>query len=75
LIVTAAEAPNSIAGSVERYVYQGGHVDMYVNAPASVTGILQLRLHDSDAPARWPVGAPLGIQIKPENVLLFPRGT
>ena len=73
IAITVVDKESSISGTVERHIYQGSHVDMYVSASVSVSGSLLLRLQDSEAVTRWPVGTRVGLQIKPESVLLFPQ--
>ena len=73
IAIMVVDKKSSIAGTVERHIYQGSHIDMYVSASASVSGSLHLRLQDFGVMTRWPVGTRVGLQIKPENVLLFPQ--
>ena len=71
LAVADAGSPRSITGTVERHVYQGSHVDMYVSSPASVSGSLHIRLQQTEAMTRWPVGSRIAIALEPETLLLF----
>ena len=71
--ITVADKESSITGTVEHHIYQGGHIDMYVSTPASVSGNLHLRLQDTKAMVRWPVGTRVGLQINSESVLAFPQ--
>jgi putative spermidine/putrescine transport system ATP-binding protein len=73
LRVADAGEPVATQGIVAAHVYQGGHVDLYVDAPEVVSGRLLMRLAGSDAMARWPVGARLGVVISDADAVAFPR--
>ncbi len=73
IAITVVDKESFIVGTVERHIYQGSHVDMYVSASASVSGSLHLRLPDVEVMTRWPVGTRVSLPIKPESVLLFPQ--
>ncbi|MGE0239676.1 MAG: ABC transporter ATP-binding protein [Parvibaculaceae bacterium] len=73
LAVTDAGNDRAIRGTVERHVYQGSHVDMYVASPASVSGSLHIRLQQAEAMTRWPTGTSVAITLDPESLLMFPK--
>jgi spermidine/putrescine ABC transporter ATP-binding subunit len=70
-----AEAGEPIAtqGIVAAHVYQGGHVDLYVDVPEAASGRLLMRLPGNDAIARWPVGTRLAVAISGTDAVAFPR--
>jgi spermidine/putrescine ABC transporter ATP-binding subunit len=62
-------------GKVAAHVFQGGHVDLYVDTPDCSSGRLLARLPADDIGARWPLGAKVGIGLKERNaVCVFPAG-
>src|SRR6266571_2407035 len=69
---TADEAAAAFAGTVAARVYQGGHVDLYIEAPEAASGRVLLRLPGHAAMARWPVGARIGLAIPTSEAVAFP---
>jgi spermidine/putrescine ABC transporter ATP-binding subunit len=60
-------------GKVAAHVFQGGHVDLYVDTPHCSSGRLLARLSAKDVGTRWPVGAEVGIGLKERSgVCVFP---
>jgi putative spermidine/putrescine transport system ATP-binding protein/spermidine/putrescine transport system ATP-binding protein len=74
LSIAPRPGDGALVGTVEHYVYQGSHMDMYVATPAAAAGRLHLALPDDAAPARWPAGSEVGILLRPEELLVFARG-
>jgi len=70
---TAEEAAAALAGTVAARVYQGGHVDLYIEAPEAASGRVLLRLPGHAAMARWPVGARIGLAIPTSEAVAFPN--
>ena len=63
----------ALEGSVATHVYQGGHVDLYVDTPASDSGRVLVRVPGFEAIARWPVGTRVGVAITGADAVAFPR--
>jgi len=59
-------------GTVAAQVYQGGHVDLYLETADCLSGRLLVRLPGNEAILRWPVGARVTISINSGNVVAFP---
>ena len=73
LRVAGPGEPIAAQGVVSAHVYQGGHVDLYVDAPAASAGRLLVRLPGSEAIARWPVGSRLDIAVNGTDACAFSR--
>jgi putative spermidine/putrescine transport system ATP-binding protein len=63
LRVTQAVEPCATQGLVAAQVYQGGHVDLYVECADSSRERLLVRSSGHEAIARWPIGAKVGVCI------------
>jgi ABC-type Fe3+/spermidine/putrescine transport system ATPase subunit len=70
--VVEAAAASAILGTVTTQVYQGGHVDLYVECAASAQGPLLVRLAGYEAMARWPTGTKVGLTIATDDAVAFP---
>ena len=53
----------AINGTVTAQIYQGGHVDVYVDVPEAGSGRVLLRLPGHQAMSRWPVGTCVALAI------------
>ena len=73
LRVAEAAEPVATQGIVAAHIYQGGHVDVYVDVPEVASGRLLMRLPGNDAIARWPVGTRLGVAVGGADAVAFPR--
>ena len=71
LRVAEAGAPVAANGVVAAQIYQGGHVDLYVDVPESLTGRVLLRVPGQDATARWPAGTRVGIVFASDKGIAF----
>ena len=71
LRVGEADAPVAANGVVAAQIYQGGHVDLYVDVPESVTGRVLLRVPGQDAMTRWPAGTRVGIVFASDKGIAF----
>ena len=71
LRVAEAGAPVAANGVVAAQIYQGSHVDLYVDVPESVTGRVLLRVPGQDATARWPAGTRVGIVFASDKGIAF----
>ena len=73
LRVADAGEPVATQGIVAAHIYQGGHVDLYVDVPEVATGRLLMRLPGAETIARWPIGTRLGIALSGADAVAFPR--
>ncbi len=71
LEIVAHDAADAIPGTVHAHVYQGAHVEVYVEAGA--LGTIRLRTGDYGVMERWPPGARVGVTGDPAGALVFPR--
>ena len=53
----------ALNGTVAAQIYQGGHVDLYVEVPEAASGRVLLRLPGHQAMSRWPVGTPIALAV------------
>jgi putative spermidine/putrescine transport system ATP-binding protein len=58
-------------GVVAAQVYQGGHVDLYVDAPEAVSGRVLLRLPGHEGMSRWPPGTRIGLALAAGEAVAF----
>ena len=75
LRVAEAGAPVAANGVVAAQIYQGGHVDLYVDVPESLTGRVLLRVPGQDAMTRWPAGTRVGIALAADQGIAFRPAT
>ena len=75
LRVAEAGAPVAANGVVAAQIYQGSHVDLYVDVPESVTGRVLLRVPGQDATARCPAGTRVGIALATDQGIAFRPAT
>jgi putative spermidine/putrescine transport system ATP-binding protein/spermidine/putrescine transport system ATP-binding protein len=71
LRVAAPGAAAAAHGIVAAQIYQGGHVDLYVDVPEALSGRVLLRLPGHEGMARWPAGTRIGIAFAGEEVIAF----
>jgi spermidine/putrescine ABC transporter ATP-binding subunit len=64
---TAAVAAGIVAGQI----YQGGHVDIYVDVPQAASGRVLLRLPGGEGMSRWPPGTRIGIALATDKAIAF----
>jgi putative spermidine/putrescine transport system ATP-binding protein len=64
--------PCASVGTIAAQVYQGGHVDLYLESADSVSGRLLVRLPAHEAMMRWPIGARVNISVNSSSVVAFP---
>jgi spermidine/putrescine ABC transporter ATP-binding subunit len=63
-------------GTVAASIYQGGHVDLYVEAPEAAAGRILMRLNAREAngaSASWSDGARIQVAISAEDAVAFPQ--
>jgi putative spermidine/putrescine transport system ATP-binding protein len=71
LRVTEASEPCARSGKVVAQVYQGGHVDLYVECTDSCQNRLLVRSPGHEALRRWPVGAQVGVSVSTDECVAF----
>jgi putative spermidine/putrescine transport system ATP-binding protein len=71
LCVTGANESSARSGAVVAQIYQGGHVDLYVECTDSSRDRLLVRSAGYEAMVRWPVGTPVGISISTDEGVAF----
>ena len=74
LAVTARGASGSLPGTVTTQVFQGGHVDLYIDSPGSARERILLRSPGIAALSSCPVGAEIGLTIGSDDIVAFPPG-
>jgi ABC-type Fe3+/spermidine/putrescine transport system ATPase subunit len=70
LRLTELGRPCASAGTVVAQVYQGAHVDLYIECIDSGAGRLLARLSTSEG-TKWPVGVQVGISIGTDEAIAF----
>jgi len=72
LRVAEAGAPVAATGTVAAQIYQGGHVDLYVDAATTPPRRVLVRLPGFEAMARWPVDSKVDLTIANADAVAFP---
>ena len=62
-------------GMVAAQIYQGGHVDLYVDIPEAVSGRVLIRVPGHHGISHWPVGTRIGIGLAAGEATAFASGT
>jgi putative spermidine/putrescine transport system ATP-binding protein len=70
--LTEAGESCAASGAIVARVYQGGHLDLYVQCRDSTQGRLLVRLSGPQVADSWPVGARVGIAVGPEAMAFAP---
>ena len=70
-VASASDA--AFGGQVAASIYQGDHVDLYVDAPEASNGRLMMRLAAREAAGISDVGAKVAIAITGEDAVAFPQ--
>lgn len=60
-------------GTVAASIYQGGHVDLYIDAPETAGARVLMRLNARDGAAAWRNGAKIEIGIDGNDAVAFPQ--
>jgi spermidine/putrescine ABC transporter ATP-binding subunit len=71
LRVTESSEPCARVGVIVAQVYQGGHVDLFVECMDAFAERLLVRSTGHEAMTRWPIGAQVGISISAEEGVAF----
>jgi len=58
-------------GMVAGQVYQGGHVDLHVDAPELAASRVLLRIPGHTAMTQWPIGTRVGLVLATEELMAF----
>ena len=74
LRVTEDGAEVAVHGTVAAQIYQGGHVDLYVDVLEAASGRVLLRLPGREAMSRWPTGSRIGIAVTVGDAVAFRTG-
>jgi putative spermidine/putrescine transport system ATP-binding protein/spermidine/putrescine transport system ATP-binding protein len=74
LSVTSRGASRSLPGTVTTQVFQGGHVDLYIDAPGSARDRILVRVPGIAALSSCPVGTEIGLMIGSDDIVAFPSG-
>jgi putative spermidine/putrescine transport system ATP-binding protein/spermidine/putrescine transport system ATP-binding protein len=72
LSVVADGAAAVLRGTVAAQIYQGGHVDLYVDAADTGSARMLLRIPGRAAMAQWPVGTRVGLALATDEAVAFP---
>jgi putative spermidine/putrescine transport system ATP-binding protein/spermidine/putrescine transport system ATP-binding protein len=72
LAVTSRGASASLPGTVTTQVFQGGHVDLYIDMPGSARERVLVRVPGIAALSSCPVGAEIGLTIGSDDIVAFP---
>jgi putative spermidine/putrescine transport system ATP-binding protein len=71
LTITKAAESCATSGTVVAHVYQGGHVDIYLECRDSSRDRLLVRSGGHEAMTRWPIGSRVGILIATDEGAAF----
>jgi putative spermidine/putrescine transport system ATP-binding protein len=71
LTIIAAGRPCAVKGTVVAQIYQGGHVDIYVECAEAPNRVL-VRLPGHEAMTSWPIGEQVGIAVSAGQGVAFP---
>ena len=71
LTITEANETCATSGTVAAHVYQGGHVDIYVECADSARDRLLVRSAGQEAMTRWPIGSRVGLSIAADEGAAF----
>jgi spermidine/putrescine ABC transporter ATP-binding subunit len=66
-----AGEPIAVEGTVAAHVYQGGYVDLYLEAPDASTSRILVRSQEADAISRWPTGTRVAVSIAASDAMAF----
>jgi spermidine/putrescine ABC transporter ATP-binding subunit len=70
--LAAQGAAVAASGIVATQIYQGGHVDLYVDVPEALSGRVLLRLPGHEGMSLWPPGTRIGITLAADKAIAFP---
>jgi spermidine/putrescine ABC transporter ATP-binding subunit len=73
--VAAPGAAVAAHGSVAAQIYQGGHVDLYVDVPEALSGRVLVRVSGHEGMSLWPPGTRIGITLATDKAIAFKPAT
>jgi len=65
------DAPVAARGIVAAQIYQGGHVDLYVDAPEALSGRVLLRVSRHEGMSLWPSGTRISLTLASDKAIAF----
>jgi spermidine/putrescine ABC transporter ATP-binding subunit len=71
LCVADSEAAAAVNGVVAAQIYQGGHIDLYVDVPQALSGRVLLRVPSHEAASLRPPGTRIGIALAGDAAVAF----
>jgi putative spermidine/putrescine transport system ATP-binding protein len=71
LRLTELNEPCVSKGTIVAQVYQGGHVDIYLDCADSAGGRVLARLSGPQAMTSRPIGAPVGVALNTDEAIAF----
>ena len=66
-----AGEPIAVEGTVAAHIYQGGYVNLYLEAPEVCSSHILMRSLEPDAISRWPTGTRVGVAIAGTDAIAF----
>jgi spermidine/putrescine ABC transporter ATP-binding subunit len=73
---TSSAGDAAFEGTVAASIYQGGHVDLYIDAPEASAGRILMRMNAREASTAaagaWSSGAKIAVAISSEDAVAFP---
>jgi putative spermidine/putrescine transport system ATP-binding protein/spermidine/putrescine transport system ATP-binding protein len=72
LRVAESEAVAAVHGTVATQIYQGGHIDLYVDVPGASSERVLLRVPSHEAASLRPPGTRIGIALAADVAIAFP---
>lgn len=69
----ASTGAGTFEGTVAASIYQGGHVDLYIDAPHVAASRVLMRLSAADAGTSWASGSKVAIVIGGNDAVAFPQ--
>jgi spermidine/putrescine ABC transporter ATP-binding subunit len=63
--------PAAVSGIVAAQIYQGGHVDLYVDVPEAASGRVLIRVPGREGMSLWPAGTRIGITLAVDKAIAF----
>src|SRR5262245_5602992 len=72
LRVAESEAAAAVHGTVAAQIYQGGHIDLYVDVPEASSERVLLRVPSQEAASSRPPGTRIGIALAADVAIAFP---
>jgi putative spermidine/putrescine transport system ATP-binding protein/spermidine/putrescine transport system ATP-binding protein len=71
LRVAGGGTPVAVHGIVAAQIYQGDHVDLYVDVPEAASGRVLIRVPGREGMSLWPAGTRIGITLAVDRAIAF----